>query len=117
MTKLESKLTVPWIDMLRRECSNRHEHIKLVKIHGGAYQVMGISDYLGWYKGIGLAIEFKVHPNTTTPIQQDFLDAIARTSNVAMIVTFKKGCPKEHPYDILQYAIGTPRLFKVEVGW
>ena len=104
MTKLETKLAVPWVSQLRRECSERKEKIKIIKIHGGPYQTLGISDYLGWYKDVGFGMEMKVHPNTLDSVQEEFLKDIIGTGNIGICITFSKGCYRLNPHKVLTAA-------------
>ena len=88
--KTETILSKKWIETLRSQCTEHKEVIKIIKIHGGPYQTLGISDYLAWWMGYGLAIEFKMAPNKPTPVQEDFLDSIVRTFNFGIVITFFK---------------------------
>jgi hypothetical protein len=105
MTQLESRLSRNFINKLRQEVSCNKDKIKIVKIHGGPYQTLGISDYLVWYKGKGVAIEFKVFPNTlgNADAQHEFLMDIAKTGNVAICVTFNKDMTRDYsPLNLIE---------------
>lgn len=120
MTKLETVLSRKWIADLRINCHEHNERIKLVKIHGGAYQTMGVPDYLGWWTGYGLAIEFKADKNVLSPIQKDFLESIAATWNFAMVITFKKNKDIVHvpPRNtLLEAKTSLGEIFYKEVGY
>ena len=97
MTKLETELSSKWILNLKKQCSAVGERIKVFKIHGGSYQDPGISDWLGCYQGIFLAIEFKVD-DSPTDAQYSFLADIYETKGIAMIINFKNTKPVEYSW-------------------
>lgn len=103
-TKLETTLSAEFIFQLRTECSKRGERIKVIKIHGGPFQTLGISDYLGWYMGTGFGMEMKVDNNTVTEAQQQFLNDIVGTGNIGIVVTFRKGATRNNPYAVFTTA-------------
>lgn len=118
--KIETTLSKMWMEALRSECTEHKELIKIIKIHGGPYQTLGISDYLAWWMGYGLAIEFKISPNKPTPVQEDFLDSIVRTYNFGMVITFiKKPMTPISPRNILlrAKAVLGNGIFYQEVGF
>lgn len=88
MSVRESAKAYEWIKNLRMAVSMKSEMIVLNNIHGEAYQITGLSDYIGCWRGRFLAIEFKVYPNTMTSKQQDFLMDILEAGGIAMLVEF-----------------------------
>ena len=49
-----------------------------VKIHGSPFQLSGIPDILGCWKGLFIAIEVKCVGNAPTRIQQNVIELIAK---------------------------------------
>jgi penicillin-binding protein-related factor A (putative recombinase) len=88
MEKLETKLSKKWIDELKKEVSEKGEHIKCIKIHGNPMQERGISDYLICYKGKFIAIEFKTENRNLTDYQLEFGTRIKDVEGIFIIITF-----------------------------
>ena len=89
MSQSEAMLAREWVKNLTRQVSERVERIKITNIHGDAFQET-VSDYICCYKGRFIAIEFKIHPNTCTDRQMNFLVDVLESGGVAMIVEFHK---------------------------
>lgn len=88
MVQLETQLGAQFIDGIRIDVSKNKERIKCCKIHGGEYQSIGISDWLIWYKGYSIGIEFKVYPNRASEAQLNFLQDIIECGSTGLIIIF-----------------------------
>lgn len=58
------------LKMRVKEFLDKEPNVYLFKIHGDAYQTIGIPDFLGVVSGRATAIELKVYPNFLTLIQR-----------------------------------------------
>lgn len=84
--KDETKLSREWMVDLRH---NIKQPIKAVKIHGHPAQETMV-DYLIWFAGRSICIEFKTLTDGSTIAgkQDDFLKAINRCGSIALIIIF-----------------------------
>lgn len=106
MVQLETQLGTQFIDSIRMGVTASNGRIKACKIHGGDYQVIGISDYLIWYRGYSIAIEFKVAPNVASNAQLDFLQDIIDCGSIGIIVRFHQQWESNfRPFELLESAI------------
>lgn len=60
-----------------------------MKIHGGPFQVRGLPDIIGCYKGrfVGLEVKRPSRENTLTAAQGHALDLIAKAGGISGLVT------------------------------
>jgi len=96
MEKLETKLANKFLSNLKRSVSEHGERIKLEKIHGEIYQKSGISDWIGCWRGLFLAIEFKVYPNKASPKQISFIADIIECGGIGINITFIKNASEDY---------------------
>lgn len=82
----ETKIRVEIVNRLGR----RFPGIRLIKIHGNMYQEAGITDLLGCYKGLFIAIEVKQPGEEPEPIQRHFIKTIILAGGIAGYVTSPK---------------------------
>lgn len=80
----ESVLVKDIIEMLRTDFQGFY-----FKSHGGAYQVVGLPDIIGCYKGrfIGIEVKLPGKEATFTRIQKDRIDKITRAGGVGFMTT------------------------------
>ena len=84
--KLETKLSREWIADLRKTIQ---QPLVVRKIHGHPAQETMV-DYLLWYNGKGIVIEFKTLTDGSKfrEKQEEFLKKVSRTNNPALSVIF-----------------------------
>src|SRR4249920_2367065 len=94
MPKSETVLANKFLSNLKLSVSEHGERITIRKIHGEVYQATGISDWIGCWKGLFIAIEFKVFPDILRQNQLDFLTDIVECGGIAISVSFRTAMPK-----------------------
>ena len=99
MRKMETVFSNRWILNLRKEFSARGNRIRINKIHGEAYQKVGMSDYNGLInintvpeaRGRFIAIEFKVDGEEVKKGQLDYLVETVELGGLGIIIRFTDG--------------------------
>lgn len=83
--KPESKLQEQCLKYIK-ELEKQGQPIIAINQHGSAFSSRGVPDILMCVKGIFIAVELKIAPNTPTELQERYIERIRNAKGLAVVI-------------------------------